>query len=97
MTEIAAVTSTTADAYAAIRLKSKRAGRPIPANDVRAVALARRRALETLSNDGHFDVVDGIRRIAFRVGPTQSSSPPEEGKRFPRYPEPAALGPLSRA
>ena len=65
LTETAAVTSATADAYAAIRLELKRSGSPIPANDVWVAAPARQHALAVLSNDGHFDVVDGVRRVAF--------------------------------
>ena len=65
LTEIAVVTSATASAYADIRLELKRAGAPIPPNDVWIAALARQHGLDILSNDGHFDAVDGIRRIAF--------------------------------
>ena len=65
LAEIAAVTSATADAYADIRLELKRLGHPIPPNDAWIAALARQHALPVLSNDTHFDVVDGIRRIAF--------------------------------
>ena len=65
LTEIATVTSATADAYAEIRLELKRLGSPIPPNDVWVAALARQHGLEVLSNDGHFDAVDGVRRIAF--------------------------------
>ena len=65
LTEIAAVTWATADAYADIRLELKRLGAPIPPNDVWIAALARQHSLAVLSNDSHFDVVDGIRRIAF--------------------------------
>ena len=65
LTEIAAVTSATADAYAAIRLELKQSGSPIPANDVWVAALARQHALAVLSNDSHFDVVDDVRRVAF--------------------------------
>ncbi len=65
LTEIAAVTSATADVYADIRLKLKRLGTPIPPNDVWIAALARQHALPVLSNDGHLDAVDGVRRIAF--------------------------------
>ena len=50
---------------AAIRLELKRSGSPIPANDVWVAALARQHALAVLSNDSHFDVVDGVRRITF--------------------------------
>ncbi len=62
---IAAVTSVTADAYADIRLELKRLGHPIPPNDAWIAALAHQHALPVLSNDTHFDVVAGIRRIAF--------------------------------
>jgi len=65
LTEIAAVTATTADAYADIRLELKRLGTPIPPNDVWIAALARQHDLAVLSNDRHFDVVRGVRRIAF--------------------------------
>ncbi len=65
LAEIAAVTSATADAYADIRLELKRLGHPIPQNDAWIAALARQHALPVLSNDTHFDVVAGIRRIAF--------------------------------
>ena len=65
LAEIAAVTSATADVYADIRLELKRLGHPIPPNDAWIAALARQHALPVLSNDIHFDVVAGIRRIAF--------------------------------
>lgn len=65
LAEIAAVTLATADAYADIRLELKRLGHPIPPNDAWIAALARQHALPVLSNDTHFDVVAGIRRIAF--------------------------------
>ena len=65
LTEIATVTSATADAYADIRLELKRLGTPIPPNDTWIAALARQHALPVLSNDRHFDVVSGVRRIAF--------------------------------
>ena len=65
LTEIAMVTSGTADAYADIRLELKRQEAPIPPNDVWVAALARQHSLAVLSNDRHFDAVDGVRRIAF--------------------------------
>ena len=65
LTEIAIVTSATADAYADIRLELKRLGTPIPPNDAWIAALARQHALPVLSNDRHFDVVSGVQRIAF--------------------------------
>ena len=65
LTEIAIVTSATADAYADIHLELRRRGTPIPPNDVWIAALARQHGLAVLSNDGHFDIVDGVRRIGF--------------------------------
>ena len=65
LTEIATVTSATADIYADIRLELKRRGAPIPPNDVWIASLARQHGLAVLSNDGHFDIVDGVRRIGF--------------------------------
>ena len=65
LAEVAAVTSTTAAAYADIRLGLKRSGNPIPPNDVWIAALARQHALPVLSNDAHFDAVADVRRIAF--------------------------------
>ena len=43
----------------------ERAGNSIPPNDVRIASLARQYALPLLSNDTHFDRVDGVERIAF--------------------------------
>ena len=65
LVEIVTVIQETADAYADIRLELKRAGNPIPSNDTWVAALARQHVLPVLSNDTHFDVVRGIRRIAF--------------------------------
>ena len=65
LTEIAAVNAATADTYADIRLELKRLGAPIPSNDAWIAALARQHGLSVLSNDRHFDVVEGVRRIAF--------------------------------
>ena len=43
-----------------------KAGRPsIPPNDAWIAALARQHDLPIMSNDTHFDVVDGLQRIAF--------------------------------
>lgn len=65
LTEIAIVRHTTADVYADVRLELKRSGNPIPANDAWIAALARQYGLPVLSNDAHFDGVDGVRRIPF--------------------------------
>ncbi|MCI0331669.1 MAG: hypothetical protein L0228_00410 [Planctomycetes bacterium] len=51
--------------YAAIRHGLTRKGRPIPENDLWIAALARQHALDILSQDSHFDQVEGIRRISW--------------------------------
>lgn len=50
-------------AYADIRGELKRAGRPIPGNDLWIAALARQHSLPLLSRDRHFDLVAGLKRI----------------------------------
>ena len=65
LADIAHVTHATASVYAEIRLELKRTGKPIPHNDVWIAALARQHALPLLSNDTHFDRVEGVERIAF--------------------------------
>ena len=55
----------TADHYAAIRHALRLRGRPIPENDLWIAALARQNSLEIVSQDPHFDHVEGIRRISW--------------------------------
>ena len=57
------VTEETSVHYAMIRMELKDAGRPIPANDTWIAALCRQHALPLLSQDKHFDLVKGIRRL----------------------------------
>ena len=49
--------------YAEITLELKRAGTPIPTNDLWISALCRQHNLPLLSRDRHFDLVAGNRRI----------------------------------
>jgi predicted nucleic acid-binding protein len=49
--------------YTAARIALKRAGTPIPSNDVWIAALCRQHSLPLLSRDRHFDAVAGIRRL----------------------------------
>jgi tRNA(fMet)-specific endonuclease VapC len=49
--------------YAAIRLELKKAGTPIPSNDVWIAALCRQYDLPVASRDRHFDLVSGIKRL----------------------------------
>lgn len=65
LAEIAIVTHATAGVYADVRLELKRSGNPIPPNDAWIAALARQHGMPVLSNDAHFDRVDGVLRIAF--------------------------------
>lgn len=53
----------TTHSYAAIGLELKKAGRPMPANDLWVAALCRQHSLPLLSRDRHFDLVSGIRRL----------------------------------
>jgi tRNA(fMet)-specific endonuclease VapC len=51
--------------YAAVRSELKRAGAPIPSNDIWIAALCRQYSLPLLSRDRHFDAIPGIRRISW--------------------------------
>ena len=51
--------------YRDVRTELKRAGTPIPSNDVWIAALCRQHRLPLLSRDRHFDAVPGIRRLAW--------------------------------
>ena len=57
------VTEETAAVYAVIRLELRRAGTPIPSNDLWIAALSRQHDLPVLSKDRHFDRVKGLRRV----------------------------------
>ena len=50
-------------AYSSLRSELKKAGTPIPSNDVWIAALCRQHALPLLSRDRHFDCVAGITRV----------------------------------
>jgi len=49
--------------YSAVRRELKKAGTPIPSNDVWIAALCRQHSLPLLSRDRHFDAVSGIIRL----------------------------------
>jgi len=57
----------TAYHYGAIRYQLKRDGRPIPENDIWIAALARQFELVVVSQDKHFDFINGITRVEWRV------------------------------
>jgi tRNA(fMet)-specific endonuclease VapC len=60
--QILAMTEATAVHYAEIRLELKRAGTPIPVNDLWIAALCRQHNLPILTRDHHFDRVPGLQR-----------------------------------
>jgi tRNA(fMet)-specific endonuclease VapC len=51
--------------YSAVRTQLKKAGTPIPSNDVWIAALCRQHSLPLVSRDRHFDAVSGITRVAW--------------------------------
>jgi tRNA(fMet)-specific endonuclease VapC len=55
----------TSISYSAVRTELKKAGTPIPSNDVWIAALCRQHSLPLLSRDRHFDSVPGITRLAW--------------------------------
>ena len=57
------ITRETAEHYAGLRLELRRAGTPIPSNDLWIAALCREHKLPVLSRDRHFDRVRGLRRL----------------------------------
>jgi tRNA(fMet)-specific endonuclease VapC len=51
--------------YAAVRMELREAGTPIPSNDIWIAALCRQHAYSILSRDRHFDLVEGLKRLAW--------------------------------
>jgi tRNA(fMet)-specific endonuclease VapC len=59
------ISNLTAHFYAEIGVELKRAGTPIPSNDLWIAALCRQFRLPILSRDRHFDAVTGVKRISW--------------------------------
>lgn len=59
------VTPDTAMHYANIRHRLRLVGTPIPENDIWIAALAHEHRQQVLSNDRHFDLVEGLVRISW--------------------------------
>lgn len=51
--------------YSAVRTELKKAGTPIPSNDVWIAALCRQHSQPLISRDRHFDAVPGITRLGW--------------------------------
>ncbi len=63
---VLAVLESTTSAYAVIKHTLKRAGTPIPENDIWISALAVEYGLPVLSDDEHFDAVSQVQRIPLK-------------------------------
>ncbi len=61
--QILNVSEDTANNYAGLRVELKRAGTPIPSNDLWIAALCREHNLPLLSRDRRFDRVQRLRRL----------------------------------
>lgn len=61
--EICEITHSTAIHYAAIRAELKKAGRPIPENDLWIAAICRENNRPLVSRDKDFDAVKDLRRL----------------------------------
>jgi predicted nucleic acid-binding protein len=64
-TRILVVEEATSRHYAEIRAAVKKAGRPIPSNDLWIAALCRQHRRPLLSRDQHFDAVEGLERVGW--------------------------------
>jgi tRNA(fMet)-specific endonuclease VapC len=64
-TRVLPVEDETSNHYARIRAELKKAGQPIPSNDLWIAALARQHRLPLMSQDRHFDGVQGLERTAW--------------------------------
>jgi tRNA(fMet)-specific endonuclease VapC len=64
-TRVLSVDEQTSGRYAQVRSELKKAGKPIPSNDLWISALARQHRLPLMSQDTHFDAVQGLKRIGW--------------------------------
>lgn len=65
---VLAVDGETAKHYADVRNALRRQGRPLPENDVWIAALALQHHQPIVSQDAHFDAVEGVKRISWPPG-----------------------------
>lgn len=59
--DVAEFDAASATEFGRLRAKLRRQGRPIPLFDILIAAIARHNNLTLVTNDGHFDAVDGLR------------------------------------
>ncbi|HEV2690292.1 MAG TPA: PIN domain-containing protein [Bryobacteraceae bacterium] len=65
VTRLFEIAEATTHHYASIRMELKRAGKPMPSNDLWIAALCREHRHHLLSRDLHFDWVEGLRRLGW--------------------------------
>lgn len=65
VTRVLPVDDDTTGHYARVRAELKKAGRPIPSNDLWIAALSRQHRLPLMSRDQHFDDISGFKRIGW--------------------------------
>lgn len=63
--DVLAIQEDSAIHYGEICAELRKAGTPIPTNDIWIAALARQHALPILSRDRHFDAVTGVQRVSW--------------------------------
>jgi tRNA(fMet)-specific endonuclease VapC len=64
-TRVLPVDDETSSHYAQVRAELKKAGKPIPSNDLWIAALCRQHRLPLMSQDRHFDSVQNLKRIGW--------------------------------
>jgi predicted nucleic acid-binding protein len=64
-TKVLLIEQATSGHYARIRAELKKAGRPIPSNDLWIAALCRQHRQPLMSQDRHFDAVHNFKRIGW--------------------------------
>lgn len=64
-TRVLAIDDETTRHYAQIRAELKKAGHPVPSNDLWIAALARQHRLSLMSQDKHFDTVRDLQRVGW--------------------------------
>ena len=64
-TRVLAIEADTSGHYATIRAELKKTGQPIPSNDLWIAALARQHRFPLMTQDRHFDAVQGLKRIGW--------------------------------
>lgn len=64
-TRVLPIEEETSAHYARVRAELKKAGKPIPSNDLWIAALCRQHRLPLMSGDRHFDAVKDLERIGW--------------------------------